>query len=134
MEYVRARMKEVVYDPALVTPAWVGSVGEILTTRHSMRRVLRFARAARRDHLEDRLGAVRVPTLLVWGKDDRITPPAVAERFRALIPDAELWLVARCGHAPMLEQPRVFNRIVAGWLEAARARRDSHAPIAGGAR
>jgi pimeloyl-ACP methyl ester carboxylesterase len=52
----------------------------------------------------------------VWGKDDRITPPEVAERFRALLPSAELTFIANCGHAPMLEQPDSFNAIVEDWL------------------
>jgi pimeloyl-ACP methyl ester carboxylesterase len=48
----------------------------------------------------------------------------VAERFRALIPDAELITIANCGHAPMLEQPLMFNAIVEDWLIDTRARRD----------
>ena len=54
---------------------------------------------------------------MVWGKDDRITPPEVAERFAALIPNAELVFIANCGHAPMLEQPSVFNAVVEDWLQ-----------------
>jgi pimeloyl-ACP methyl ester carboxylesterase len=133
-EYVRARMCEVVCDPALITPEWVASVWAAVNARDCARRVVRFARATRRERVEDRLGAIRAPTLLVWGREDRITPPAVGERFRALLPDAELWLLARCGHVPMLERPGDFSRIVAGWLDVTRARRDSHAPVAGGAR
>jgi pimeloyl-ACP methyl ester carboxylesterase len=96
--------------------------------------VVRFARAAKRHSIEDRLGALRAPTLLVWGEDDRITPPDVAERFRALIPDAQLRFVARCGHAPMLERPEAFNDIVGEWLAVTRARRERLAPVGGGVR
>jgi len=96
--FVRDKMKEVFYDPALVTPAWVESVRRILVTRAYALRLVHVARSAKRSNLEDRLGAIRVPTLLVWGKDDRITPVEVAERFRALIPEAELVTIANCGH------------------------------------
>jgi pimeloyl-ACP methyl ester carboxylesterase len=133
-EYVRAKMQEVFYDPALVTPAWVESVREVVTTHRSAIRVVRFARAAKRHRVEARLGEVRVPTLLVWGEDDHITPPAVAERFRALIPRAELRYLARCGHAPMLERPQAFDDIVMDWLELTRAGRERLAPIGGGVR
>jgi pimeloyl-ACP methyl ester carboxylesterase len=122
-EFVREKMEEIFYDATLVTPSWVESVRRILTTRASALRVLRVARSAKRASLESRLGEIRVPTLLVWGKDDRITPPEVAERFRALLPDAELVYVANCGHAPMLEQPRIFNGLVEDWLRETRAAR-----------
>jgi len=121
--FVRDKMKEVFYDPALVTPAWVESVRRILVTRAYALRLVHVARSAKRSNLEDRLGAIRVPTLLVWGKDDRITPVEVAERFRALIPEAELVTIANCGHVPMLEQPLMFNAIVEDWLIDSRARR-----------
>lgn len=73
-----------------------------------------------------------MPTLLVWGKDDRITPPEIAERFRALLPEAELAFLANCGHAPMLEQPAVFNATVEDWLHETRATR--RAVVAGAGR
>jgi 2-hydroxy-6-oxonona-2,4-dienedioate hydrolase len=122
-EFVRDRMQEVFYDSAFVTPAWVESVRRILVTRRCARRLVQVARSAKRNNVEPRLGALRVPTLLVWGKDDRITPIEIAERFRALIADAELVTIANCGHAPMLEQPVMFNTIVEDWLIDSRARR-----------
>jgi pimeloyl-ACP methyl ester carboxylesterase len=121
--FVREKMQEIFYDPSLVTPAWVESVRRILITRAYAIRLLHVARSAKRGNLEERLPQVRVPTLLVWGKDDRITPLDVAERFRALISDAELVTIANCGHAPMLEQPAIFNAVVEDWLVDTRARR-----------
>jgi pimeloyl-ACP methyl ester carboxylesterase len=130
--YVRQKMEEVVFDSTLVTPEWVESVHEIVTTPFSALRVLRFARAARRHNIEGRLTEIRVPTLLVWGRADRITPPGVAERFRLLMPDADLVLLPACGHAPMLEQPEAFAAAIEEWLMATRVRRDRRAPVAGG--
>ena len=122
-EYVRTKMEEVFYDPALVTPEWVTAVRRVVTTRSTALRVVQFARAAKRHNVEADLSRITVPTLLVWGKDDRITPPDVAERFHALIPDSELVFITNCGHAPMLERPEAFNEIVEEWLrETAPAR------------
>ncbi len=126
-EYVRARMEEVVFDPALVTDAWVESVRAVVTERATARRVVRFAQAAKRHTLADQLGEVRAPALLVWGRDDRITPLPVAYRFAQLLPDAELRILPACGHAPMLEQPEAFNAAVADWLDGTRPRRERHA-------
>ncbi len=132
--YLKERMEEVFYDPTLVTPAWVESIREVLATPRAAMRVVRFARAARRHHVEDRLPAIRIPTLLVWGREDRVTPPEVAERFLNLMPDARLSFLARCGHAPMIERPEAFNDVVAGWLEATRARRERPVTVGGGVR
>lgn len=121
--YVRERMEEIFYDPTLVTPEWVESIRRIVTTRRTALRVLRVARAAKRYNLEQRLGQLSVPTLLVWGKDDRITPTDVAERFHARIRGSQLVYLPNCGHAPMLERPEAFNAVVGDWLVETRARR-----------
>lgn len=116
-DYVREKMQEIFYDPALVTPGWVEEIRILVTTPASAQRVLYFARAAKRDRLEARLPHIRVPTLLVWGQEDRITPPDVAQQFRALIPDSTLVFVPECGHVPMLERPDAFNAAVRAWLQ-----------------
>src|SRR4030095_11639224 len=107
--YVRERMEEIFYDPSLVTSEWVESIRRIVTTRRTALRVLQVARAAKRHNVEERLSQVRGPTLLVWGKDDRITPSDVAERFHARIRGSQLVYLPNCGHAPMLERPEAFN-------------------------
>jgi pimeloyl-ACP methyl ester carboxylesterase len=132
--FVREKMEEIFYDPELVTPEWVESVRQLVTAPASALRVLRFARAARRDNVEERLRDVRAPALLVWGREDRITPPAVAERFQRRIPDAQLLYISSCGHAPMLEWPDRFAAAVAWWLRASRERRATPALVAGAAR
>ena len=132
--FVREKMEEVFHDPDLVTPEWVESVRRLVTAPASAMRILRFARAARRDNVEARLHELRAPTLLVWGREDRITPPEVAERFRRLIPDAELLYLSACGHAPMLEWPNRFAAAVAWWLRASRERRTVPALAIGVAR
>src|SRR5262245_7588598 len=122
-EFVREKMEEVFYDASLVTPAWAEAVRRTLMTRTLARRVVQVARSAKRSNVESRLGQITVPTLVLWGKDDRITPPEVGERFAALIPNAELVFIANCGHAPMLEQPTVFNAVLGDWLQDTRASR-----------
>jgi 2-hydroxy-6-oxonona-2,4-dienedioate hydrolase len=133
-EYLRQKIEEAFSDRSLVTDAWVESVRSVLTTPATALRAVRFARDARRSHMADRLSAIEVPTLLVWGREDRITPPEAAELFRALIPDAQLTYLAGCGHTAMLEQPAAFTDVVARWLETTRERRVRFAPQLGGVR
>jgi pimeloyl-ACP methyl ester carboxylesterase len=127
--YVRERMEEIFYDPTFVTPVWVESIRRMVTTRHVAHRILRMARATRQHNVGARLGEIRVPTLLVWGKDDRITPPEVAEQFHARIRGSQLAFLPNCGHAPMLECPEAFDGIVSDWLQEMRERREG--PVGG---
>jgi len=132
-EWVRGKMEEIFFDPTFVTPAWVDQVTRIVTAPPSAMRVLRFARAAKRHNLEDLLPGICVPTLIVWGREDHITPPDVAERFHALIPDSTLVFLPRCGHAPMIERPQAFNLVVKAWLLETRLRRAPRPAMAGAA-
>jgi len=129
--WVREKMEEVFHDPALITDDWVESVRGVVTTRDSALRLLQTARAAKRRNIEEWLTQIRVPSLLIWGANDRITPPEVAERFHALLSESELFLLPSCGHAPMLERPEAFNAILASWLLRTRARRERSALVAG---
>ena len=56
------------------------------------------------------------PTCIIWGKQDDVTPPNVAEDFHRLLPDAALYWIDKCGHAPMMEHPDEFNRLLHEWL------------------
>ena len=58
-----------------------------------------------------------MPTCLIWGRNDTITPPEVAEDFNKLIENSELFWIDKCGHAPMMEHPQEFNRILKEWLD-----------------
>jgi pimeloyl-ACP methyl ester carboxylesterase len=122
-EWVRERMEEILYNPSRVTPEWVTAVQRVVSTRGTALQLLQVARAAKCHNIEARLPAIAVPTCIIWGKDDRITPPEVAHRFHALIPGSDLFLLSQCGHAPMLEQPEAFNALVAAWLLRTRPRR-----------
>lgn len=63
------------------------------------------------------LAAIRVPTLLIAGSDDRVAPAAVMERMAQKIPGAEYVLLEGCGHLGPMDQPDRFNDTLAGFLE-----------------
>lgn len=78
-----------------------------------------YARAARVVWLADQrkeAAAISHPTLIVHGSEDRITPPALSEELKQLIPHAGLIEIAGAGHLPNLEQPSIFNRVLAAFL------------------
>jgi pimeloyl-ACP methyl ester carboxylesterase len=65
---------------------------------------------------QDRLERVRVPTLIVWGRDDRVIPAADALEFERHLSDSRLVVFDRCGHVPMAERPVRFNRVLDQFL------------------
>jgi len=71
--------------------------------------------------LLDRLRRIRVPTLIVWGRDDLVVPAADAAGFVERIQGAELAVFEDCGHVPMAERPTRFNRLLARFCETAHA-------------
>lgn len=62
--------------------------------------------------------ALRVPTLLIVGEHDVITPPSIIKMFQAYIPHARLVEVAGAGHSVYFEKPEIFNRAVLEFLTA----------------
>lgn len=66
--------------------------------------------------LRDRLWRIRIPTLLVWGAQDRLVPPSHGEAYAAGLPNARLSLIQQCGHLPAVEQPARFAHLVATFL------------------
>jgi pimeloyl-ACP methyl ester carboxylesterase len=62
------------------------------------------------------LGRVTNPTLIVWGRQDRIVPLECGEQYRRLLPNAALTVLEACGHSPPIEQPEVFARLVLDFL------------------
>ena len=59
---------------------------------------------------------IQIPVCLIWGKDDKITPPEVADEFHSLLPNSELHFIEQCGHAPMMERPEEFNSLLDNFL------------------
>jgi len=60
----------------------------------------------------ERAAAIRVPTFVLVGAEDKVTPPSLSEELAALIPNAELQVIAGAGHLANLEKPVEFNRAV----------------------
>ncbi len=115
-EFIRAKTATTFYDPKHATDALVDEVYEIVNNRAKLIKVLALAKSAIRHNTKHDLHKISVPTLLIWGKNDIITPPEVAEEFNKLITGSELHWIDNCGHAAMMEHPQEFNTILDTWL------------------
>ncbi|HET9162831.1 MAG TPA: alpha/beta fold hydrolase [Solirubrobacterales bacterium] len=65
----------------------------------------------------DRLPEIEIPTLVVWGLDDRVVPVEAAIGYHRLIPDSRMELFERTGHVPQMERPARFNAVLDDFLD-----------------
>ena len=115
-DYIKKKAENVFYDPAVATKEIVDEVYESVNDRNKLIRTLAIAKSAIRHNMAKDLPDMHQPTCIIWGKQDDVTPPNVAEDFHRLLPDAALYWIDKCGHAPMMEHPDEFNRLLHEWL------------------
>jgi 2-hydroxy-6-oxonona-2,4-dienedioate hydrolase len=116
-EFIKRKTEATFYDPKVATKELVDEVFELVNNRNKAIRIIAIAKSAVRNNLGDKLHNIKAPTCLIWGKQDSITPPFVGEKFNELIVNSELHFIDKCGHAPMMEHPEEFNRILERFLE-----------------
>lgn len=107
-EWLVRKIGELFYDPAFMREADVDRAHRELTDRGGARAMVKLSRSARSDHLGERISAINHPTLLIWGRQDIVTPPEAADEFLSRLRQARIVWFDRCGHAPMIECPELF--------------------------
>jgi len=115
-EFIKDKVEATFYSPEVASKDLVDEVFDIINDRNKAIRIVATAKSAVRHNLGDKLHQIQNPTLLIWGKQDTITPPFVGEKFNELIENSKLFFVDECGHAPMMEKPDEFNGILEGFL------------------
>ena len=114
--YIKRKTQEVFYNSKVATKEIVDEVFETVNNREKLVRTLAIAKSAIRHNMSEELPNIKTPTLLIWGENDLVTPPEVAHEFKSLLPNSKLEWIKKCGHAPMMEHPNEFNKILFNWL------------------
>lgn len=115
-EYIKKKTEITFYDPKTATKEIVDEVYDTVNNRLKAIKIIALAKSAIRNNLGEELNQIKQPTLLIWGNNDAVTPPFVGREFQRLIPNSELHFIDKCGHAPMMEVPEEFNRILHKFL------------------
>ena len=115
-DYIKERVEYTFYSPKTATKELVDEIFETTKSIPKCLRIVSIAKSAQRNNLASKLPDLNIPTLLVWGLNDTITPPMVAHDFNRLLPDSKLRFVDECSHAPMMEQPEKFNDLLEEFL------------------
>lgn len=115
-EYIRQKTEDTFYDPKIATKELVDGLFEAVNDRNKAIRIIITAKSAIRHNLADKLCEIKCPTLLVWGREDGVTPLFVGKKFNELIVSSKLVILEKCGHAPMMEKPEEFNNVLSKFL------------------
>ncbi len=115
-EVIKKKAQEVFYDPEIATKEIVDEVFATVNDRNKLIKTLAIAKSAIRHNMGKDLPKMTTPTCIIWGKNDGVTPPEVAEEFNEKLPDSDLFWIDKCGHAAMMEHPDEFNQILYNWL------------------
>ncbi len=114
--YMTRKCQEVFYDPKVATDEIVDEVFETVNDRKKLIKILAIAKSAIRHNMAKDLPKIQVPTAIIWGENDIVTPPDVGHDFNRLLPNSNLYWIENCGHAPMMEHPDLFNDLMVKWL------------------
>jgi len=115
---IKKKVEEVFYSPEVASKELVDEVFETVNDRSKLIKILAMAKSAIRHNMAADLPKMKLPTCIIWGKNDNVTPPNVADEFHKLLPNSNLFWINKCGHAPMMEHPSKFNKILFDWLSS----------------
>ena len=115
---IESSVESVYGDPSKITPELVDRYYE-LTLREGNRAALvkRFQNVFARDDARQRAKTISVPTLIIWGDQDRLIPPQISEQMHEDIAGSELARFAELGHVPHEEDPGATVNVTAAFLE-----------------
>ncbi len=117
-EFVAKKVAYTFYDPAVATDELIDEVFQVTNSIPKCLSMVGFARSAQKHNMAGLISDISIPTLLIWGLNDTITPPFVAHEFNRLMPNTRLHFIDKCGHAPMMEHPLVFNKYLDDFLKS----------------
>ncbi len=115
-EFVKKTVCGIVHKQELVTNELVDDWHSSIQDRDYVRFVLRVSRATRDRSVEKELTKLDLPTMIIWGQEDSITPPETGREFQRRIKGSKLQFIQDCGHAPNWEQPEAFAELLDEFL------------------
>lgn len=116
-------LRDAVADEAFVTDARVDRYWELMRHPGNRRAAGLRAVADREPAYGERLDEIAVPTLILWGAEDQVTPVYNARTFHERIPDSRLEIFEDVGHLTMAEAPERTAAAIDAFLSARRAGR-----------
>lgn len=114
---VQTQVEEAFHRKEIVSRKVVDQVYNLVNTSSKGLHISAFAKSAKDNGLTNILYKLQLPVLIVWGLQDKITPPDVALHFHDLLRNGTVRFINECGHLPMIERPEEYNRHVREFLD-----------------
>lgn len=116
-EWLERKIGELFYDKSRMNRADIERAFATLNQRQQARAMVKLSKSARRNHLGAYIGNIKCPTLILWGRQDIVTPPEACDLFARGIPNNKVVWLDDCGHAPMIERPDEFAAALIEYLK-----------------
>lgn len=116
-DYIAERVRDVFAVKEVATEELIDQVFSTVNDRMKAIKTLAISKSAIRHNMAEDITSFHLPVCLIWGRQDAVTPPEVADKFHELLPNSDLFWIDNCGHAAMMEHPQEFNTIVDEWLK-----------------
>ena len=117
---VRKGFERTFYDRHRIAPELTATTLDILKSRnifYAYKTAAQNVVPSGHRELVERFAEIICPTLVIWGREDRIVAVLSALRFKEDIPHADLHIIEQCGHSPHLEHPQQVAGFIGGWTE-----------------
>lgn len=105
-------------DPAMVTDRMLAEQWEYRKSVRAAEQATLASFRTRAPFLDERIRSLKTPTLIIWGRQDRIIPLEFGERFHKAISGSKLVVFENTGHMPQMERPKEFARAVKGFVRS----------------
>jgi 2-hydroxy-6-oxonona-2,4-dienedioate hydrolase len=111
-------LETIFYDRSMLSDAFIAQAFTAKLKRGDGYTINAFIDSILRgeDFIDEKVKAIKTPTLVIGGREDRLTPPAMAEAFAEDIPGAQKLIIEKCGHVPQLEKAMIFNSTLLKFL------------------
>ena len=110
-DYIKRKTQDVFFDPKVATEELIDEVFGVVNDRMKGIKTVLLAKSAIKHNMLPDLPKIKQPTCIIWGKQDNVTPPDVADEMDKQIPNSDLFWIDECGHVPMLETPEAFAAV-----------------------
>jgi 2-hydroxy-6-oxonona-2,4-dienedioate hydrolase len=114
--FVYSATQDIFFDRSVPPGEMVRDIFRAIQDTELVIRSIRLTKSAVKEKMEEELPVIETPTLLIWGKEDPVTPVHVAPLFLKLIKNSTLHILDGCGHVPTQEKPEAFIQLLDSFL------------------
>ncbi len=116
LDFVQERVQAAFYKPDNAPKELVNEVFSAIRNIPKRLTLGTLSQSSKQSNVASLLNKLDHSVLLIWGLDDKITPPEVALHFHDFLPNSEIKFIENCGHVPTIEQSQVFNGYLVDFL------------------